>query len=68
MKKKVIKPEDVSQADKLKQVENNSFGMGNTCHESFMETSNRGSLRDAVTSYRLCMQAIKYQSKHKISN
>lgn len=67
MKKKTIKPEDVSQADKLKKVENNAFGMGNACYESFIETSNRGSLRDAVSTYRLCMQAIKNQSKHKIS-
>lgn len=68
MKKKTrIKSEDVSQADKLKQIENNAFGMGNTCHHSFNETNNRGSLRDAVASYRLTMQAIRDQSKHKIS-
>jgi len=68
MKKKAIKPEDVSQADKLKQIENDCFGMGKICHQSFMETNNRGSLRDTVASYRVSMQAIRHQSKHKISN
>lgn len=68
MKKKVIKPEDVSQAEKLKQIENDAFGMGKICHKSFTETNNRGSLRDAVSTYRLSMQAIRHQSKHKISN
>lgn len=67
MKKKTIKPEDVSQADKLKQIENNGFHMGNLCYESFIESNNRGSLRDAVSTYRLSMQAIRHQSKHKIS-
>lgn len=66
-KKKTISPKDVSQAQKLKNVENNAYGMGNACYESFMETNNRGSLRDAVSTYRLCMQAIRHQSKHKIS-
>jgi hypothetical protein len=66
-KKQAIKPEDVSQAEKLKQIENDSFGMGKFCYQSFMETNNRGSLRDTVTSYRLSMQAIRHQSKHKIS-
>jgi len=67
MKKKTIKAEDVSQAEKLKQIENDAFGMGKVCHKSFYETNNRGSLRDTVASYRLTMQAIRDQSKHKIS-
>jgi hypothetical protein len=68
MKKKAIKPEDVSHADKLKQVENHGFHMGSLCYESFVETKNRGSLKDAVATYRLSMQSIRDQSKHKISN
>jgi hypothetical protein len=67
MKKSKIKSEDVSQAEKLKQIENDAFGMGKVCHKSFHETNNRGSLRDTVASYRLSMQAIRDQSKHKIS-
>lgn len=67
MKKSTIKPEDVSQAQKLKHIENDGFGMGKVCYKSFMDTNNRGSLRDAVASYRLSMQAIRDQSKHKIS-
>ncbi len=66
-KKKAIRPEDVSQAEKLKQMENNGFHMGTVCYESFIETNNRGSLRDAVATYRLSMQAIRHQSRHKIS-
>ena len=68
MKKSKINPEDVSQAQKLKDIENDSFGMGKDCHKSFMKTKNRGSLRDTVASYRLTMQAIRDKSKHKISN
>ena len=67
MKKSKINPEDVSQAQKLKNIENDAYGMGKNCHESFMKTNNRGSLRDTVASYRLTMQAIRDQSKHKIS-
>jgi len=67
-KKTTSKPEDVSQAEKLKQIENDGFGMGKICYNSFMETNNRGSLRDAVATYRLSMQAIRHQSKFKISN
>lgn len=67
MKKTTKKPEDVSQAEKLKNIENDGYAMGKVCYNSFMETSNRGSLRDAVTSYRVTMQAIRHQSKHKIS-
>ncbi len=68
MKKTTKKLEDVSQAKKLKNIENDGYVMGKVCYNSFMETNNRGSLRDAVVSYKLTMQAIRHQSKHKISN
>jgi hypothetical protein len=66
--KKKNKTRELSQAEKLKQIEENGFHMGNICYGSFIETNNRGSLRDAVATYRLSMQAIRHQSKHKISN
>lgn len=67
MKKAKNKTTEISQAEKLKQIEEDGFLMGKICYNSFIETNNRGSLRDAVSTYRLSMQAIRHQSRHKIS-
>lgn len=61
-----MKKERVS-VKKLQHIENATFEMGNYAHEGFKESSNLASLKGAVSAYRCCMQAIRDQSRYKIT-
>jgi hypothetical protein len=57
---------ETPQAKKLKEIEERGYKMGTSCADCFDETQNISSLRAAVSAYRLSMQAMRDQIKHKI--
>jgi hypothetical protein len=52
---------------KLEVIENHGFEMGNISYSAFIENQNISSLKGAVSAYRLSMQAIRDQSRYKVS-
>ena len=52
---------------KLEVIENHGFEMGNISYNAFIENKNISSLKGAVSAYRLSMQAIRDQSRYKVS-
>jgi hypothetical protein len=56
-----------SPVEKLKRIENCGFNMGNVAYDGFLETNSLTSLKGAVSAYRLCMQAIRDQTKYKVT-
>jgi hypothetical protein len=57
-----------SPVEKLKKIENCGFSMGNIAYDGFIETNSLTSLKGAVSAYRLCMQAIRDQTKYKVTS
>lgn len=70
MKKKNNKQQNnkLSQIEKLEWYEEVGFYTGNMAYQSFTETQNLSALKGAISAYRLSMQAIRDQVKHKVSN
>lgn len=52
---------------KLESIENATFDMGKYAYEGFKQSSNLASLKGAVAAYRCCMQAIRDQSRYKVT-
>lgn len=57
----------VSQIEKLEWYEEAGFHAGNVAYTAFNETQNLSALKGAISAYRLSMQAIRDQMKHKVS-
>lgn len=58
---------DKISVEKLESIENATFDMGNYAYEGFKQTSSLASLKGAVAAYRCCMQAIRDQSRYKVT-
>jgi len=56
-----------SQIEKLKDIEEIGYDMGNMTYENFKKTQNLASLKASVSACRLSMQAIRDQIRYKAS-
>jgi len=67
-KKQLTKTEvELTQIQELQHIEKAGFKMGVNTEKSFDETQNLSALKASVSAYRLCMQAIRDQMRHKVS-
>lgn len=58
---------ELTQIQELQHIEKAGFKMGVNTEKSFDETQNLSALKASVSAYRLCMQAIRDQMRHKVS-